>query len=337
MYCHRGSLLCPFLGIVSLLLLGGQTCLAGDDSWKERFLAEAPRKWAEYVSRSERFQGSATFSNNDMLAGEKWTEKGGSQFKQIRDRDCALVVWMLEDGWGKRQTLHGVNSQYQFELARADAESPWVLVRWKPNASGEGDTKALALTGVDQATHAALQFIFPEDQLPRLIKQAEFTVQAVTPMTFGGRELAKVEFAYRPKKFDKPQPRPTGGWVLLDPERYWVIQKYEISALWVSGAYSGNSSWTGIYEYEESVDGLPMLKRVVRRQKEVDHNGKAQDFELRQEFKIVEGDVPESEFFCPPSACPSRSRRIRKRNRSGQIPIPPRSIHKNRCRRTFGS
>ena len=290
-------LLWPLLGIVCSPLLCVQVCLAGDDdSWRQRFFAEAPRKWAEYLLRSERFQGTASFAHVNMLAGEKWTEKGSSEFKQNRERGGAIFGGVVEDARGERRDLHGVNSRYEFELSRLDAGSPWVLARWKPISSAEPHSTALANSAIDLWTHPALQFMFAEDQLPRLIKQAEFTVHAVTPVSLGERQLVKVKFVYRPKKIDSPKPRPNDGWVLLDPDRYWVIQKYEISTVWVGEGTSGKSSWVGTNEYEDGVGGLPIPKRVVRRLKEVDR-GKAVDMEHREEFKIVEGDVPESEFF----------------------------------------
>lgn len=290
-------------------------CLAGgDDTWKKRFFAEAPRKWAEYLSRCERFQGSGSFSHVDMLAGEKWVEKGAYEFKQNPDCGCALFGGVVEDIAGERHSLRCINSRYVFELFGR----PWVLDHWEPLSEKEGVPSPRA--SVEQRTREALHFMYTDQQLSSLITQPEFTVHSVTPMNLGEREFAKVEFAYRPEKADPPKLRLTDGWVLLDPQRYWVINNYQVSVVRLAGGKSWKGSMVGTYEYEEGVAGIPIPKRLVIRNKQVDDNGKADDFEMRHEFKIVEAEVPESEFLLSAFGLPEPVEPVAL---NSQKPMPP--------------
>src|SRR5262245_23692447 len=156
------SIACPLAAIVLSSCLGAQNGLAGDDAWKQRFFAEAPRKWLEYIARCDRFQGSGSFSHVDMLAGEKWVVKGAYDFKQNRDCGCALFGGVTEEIAGKSHSLRAVNSRYVFELFG----HPWLLSQWEPLSKSEciPDPRA----SVQVRTREPLQFMYTDHELPKL-------------------------------------------------------------------------------------------------------------------------------------------------------------------------
>src|SRR6266404_2970720 len=83
--------------VIGIGILCPQFLTAADadgESWREKFLTEAPRKWAEYRVHSDRFQGSVT-----MLSRKHWGavhEKSTAEIKQNQALGCVLVRSWLE-------------------------------------------------------------------------------------------------------------------------------------------------------------------------------------------------------------------------------------------------
>jgi len=216
------------------------------------------------------------------------------EFKQSRDAGCTLVSARFLVPKERLPVLNAINPHYEFDLTRRDSLASWAISRTEFISSGDSSSRDCTCNrALDYWAQHALLFIHTFDLLPFLVQQPEFSVKAVTPVTLGARQLARVEFDCRPKKTEGFISPLRTGWVLLDPERYWVIVKYE-AELNTPGFWTG--SIAGSVEYEEGED-VPIPKKRVQRQKRANTDGTEDEYEMRSEFQITEVEVPASEFY----------------------------------------
>jgi hypothetical protein len=130
---------------------------------------------------------------------------------------------------------------------------------------------------------------------PDVVGDADFSLQSAAPLTLDGEELVRIEFTARPKEWStKARPKGTGwlplrkGWIVFDPERYWVIRECHVE-LQNSPQGGSTGSMHGKFEYKEGRKGFPIVKRTVRK-----WDG---GYQYTQEFDLTErDDVPESDF-----------------------------------------
>jgi hypothetical protein len=269
------------------------------ESWRERFLTEAPRKWAEYRTHSDRFQGA-------FLEVQRWRTSPGNgsakytfEFKQNRALGCALSKFEDEGDperkTGSRpQTLWAKNSRYKFQLVQSGPKGSWLLTSREPietqSKSAAGNT---SFDGVMAFSNHATSLKSGNDQIPSLVAHPGFKVIGVTGIDKNGTTLARVEIDFHPEREgDIRYPWLRKGWLLFDPQKYWLLVEYEGAA----ERDGGVGTMHGSYEYETGADGLPILKRKHVTYKGTEADGKPTESDYEFQFNLTEGDVPEGEF-----------------------------------------
>jgi hypothetical protein len=260
---------------------------------KNRFLDEAPRQWENYRKHAKRLQGKIDWSKTVQQPGSRLRWETSYEIKQ-RDGFCLFteqrrVTPSRDDriGW-----LRVTNPRYGFELHQRATNKPWAVAQVHVGGSG-----ALPFEPPqDMADHfatMACSMATISIHLPAVIIRAPgYSLEKVSPVVQHGKTLARAQFTYRPEK-----PVPTalrGGWVLYDPERFWVIREYEARMEYARpGNAVAKGTLAGRYEYRDSAEGLPILRRTVSRGRVP---GEATDTESINVFDLREADVPEADF-----------------------------------------
>jgi hypothetical protein len=93
-----------------------------------------------------------------------------------------------------------------------------------------------------------------------MVRSKEFRLEDVVVLHEDGRPVVRVEFSYDPVETDNNPVR--DGWVVLDPERYWLIQRGEVQAQWARGTEVGTITFNNRFT---SLDGnlpIPELAEV---------------------------------------------------------------------------
>jgi hypothetical protein len=264
------------------------------DPLKDRFLSEAPRKWQEYRSHSTRFQGSVMDTTVDLEAGGKVIDQMLVEFKQNRASGCTLAAARFFVPKQRRPQVDAINFQYEFTLNRRDSLAPWAIINTEMITSGDSSSRdCMSNRALEYWPQVGLLFHQTYDLLPYLLKQPDFSIKAVTPVMVPSSQLAKVEFEYQPKETGGDISPLRAGWVLLDPERYWLVVKFE-AQVDAPGAYKGLIVGSMEYEQDEEV---PIAKKRVFEQKRTYADGTKGHYETRFEFQIAEADVEESDFY----------------------------------------
>src|SRR6266404_759195 len=223
------------------------------ESWRERFLTEAPRKWAEYRSHSDRFQGSVLTVSSGHVGPVTVNEKNTVEIKQNRALGCALFK--------STQSVGATNSQYSFQLTWSSGyKESWFLTWWEPAGTQNKAINTTAHEGVHACVNHGTSIYTGYDQISTLISHPGFKVVRVTPIDKNGSTLAKVDIDFHPESENEVKySRMRKGWLLFDPQRYWLLMEYEGSAVRDGGAGTTHGS----YEYETGAGGLPILKRKL--------------------------------------------------------------------------
>lgn len=257
---------------------------------RDRFLREVPQAWQEYRSSVARLQGAGTLSQIDLLTGQT-LERSSGEFRQRGDLSRRILQNLgpeMHDGHAYVR-----NANYAFELLRRDANSPWVIVGLIPDVrEGFRDddvTKMKYAHVLDDCACLALQV--ERELLFDMVKAPGFSLGSVTPANRDGIDLVRVDFDFEPPETRNHPVR--GGWVLLDSAKYWTIVEFEVKGAWGDG----EGTITGNYQYVVTGGGLPVVRRVTRRQRAESEVDGPVDHEYLGEGEWFENaDVPDSEF-----------------------------------------
>ena len=80
---------------------------------------------------------------------------------------------------------------------------------------------------------------------------------------------------------------------MYDPSRFWVIREFEGQMVWNPAPVRGNATISATIDYEETPDGIPILKQITRR---IKHLKDSEPVSHRFDFDLREDNVRESEF-----------------------------------------
>jgi hypothetical protein len=86
-----------------------------------------------------------------------------------------------------------------------------------------------------------------------MIESPDFVLQSVETVESEGEPLVRVEFDYVPD--DPFLTRVRGGFVLLDPNRYWLIREVRTKGDWGGGSVGEIIIYQ---EFDSSLDELPL-------------------------------------------------------------------------------
>jgi len=219
---------------------------SADDVWKERFLNEAPKAWAEYREFAEHMRGT----RRARLELEK---------KGVRNNTGKFVIDgpLARRGPSKSGRLQATNSDYAFVIRKNRDTGQWQLKRLER----VGGPLGLAQEFRDDVRKygAGGLRVYLGCWLDRMVKQDGFRLQDVEPVMRNGEQLARVTFFYEPPKEEWGHNPVRDGWVLLDPQRYWLLREAETKAY----SMGQLGTITVRCEYDDGKAPFPILKRHV--------------------------------------------------------------------------
>jgi hypothetical protein len=186
-------------------------CADDPETWKNRFLAEAPPAWEEYRAFAERLQGT------EVRTG---TVEGRLRLKehfQIKHNlQCKFLLRQNLGPAGAGGEVFAFNPVYGFALERKTGDSPWVLVDFQM-----GKYRSPIMDEYwPLAKVCTLAALF---QLSELLQLPNFRVVAAGAVQRDGRELCRIAFESKGKtSLGTSDAR---GTLWLDPERCWTLCK----------------------------------------------------------------------------------------------------------------
>lgn len=261
-----------------------RTLPEGSSGRPELFPHEAAKGWQEYDARARRLQGYWTDTSRIIATGE--IQQSHYELKQ--GDGCWLI--MEEDspanaGDGRGAELKVINRHYAFTLQRRRKTSAWFVSGFGKGlwTSGTlGDPKYVA-TIVRRLPFTFGAIVFTE---PFTLLDEGFSIKKVAGVKQDGQDLVKIEFRYQPPKSADRRPL-RGGWVLLDPSRFWTIRQFDVETQW--GEKSGRHLATFTYRVS---NGFPMIEKIVNQPT----IGEVSAVEFVYDFDLHEGDPPDSDF-----------------------------------------
>src|SRR5438128_1869080 len=245
---------------------------SNSDAWTKRFLNEAPRKWEEYRLQGRRIQGSCLMRHVDLVTGKVLSE-GRSECKQ-RD-GCALEITEPLGEQKDAATVEAINTRYAFRLRRKGPDGPWVIVGLSLDVE-HGYLLGLyspTLSVRDLLIDKAFSFSSVRAEcLLDTVKHPSLVIKSAVPVSRQDQQLIRLAFTSQPRvnpprieanKQMRPVWNPVaGGWVVLDPDRYWLLREFEAQTVWED---QSTGVMTGTLTYKDGENQLPILSRIVVR------------------------------------------------------------------------
>lgn len=277
-------LMFPVLVFVGLYSLPGWNQDAGPKAW---FREEAAIGWNKYWERARKFQGTFAFRDFSVHDNKYLGEENG-EFRQKEGCILFLAQSVLEGGRATENgELGAVNGDYEFKLHRGGPNSAWTVAEIGKNLWRlTPDTGPTFL--VEGILRRPITFTTISTDLRQTLLDPRFSIENVTRLQEDGDAVVKVEFRYSPPKGDARQPN-LRGWAVFDPQRYWVMRRFETKAIF--GGVEIN--YAGTLQYISTPEGFPILKGTETTRR---IPSKAREFQAKHSFSLVEREVPDREF-----------------------------------------
>ena len=232
-------------------------------------LAEAKSRWQEYIQRVTRYEAAVRSQTTNVLTGELISRGGGTVGVfgawALFSRSPVSHFGQTRGGW----SVSRMNSTYFFSLGRDSEDADWRVdhLEWITQGTAVGGLEDLALppknpvtsraesqTVWHLATGTVCQGLWLDHiWFPSMIESPDFVLQSVEKVEFEGEALVRVQFAYLPE--EPLLARVRGGFVILDPERYWLIREARTGGDWGEGSIGEIVIKN---EFDTSLDALPL-------------------------------------------------------------------------------
>ena len=207
---------------------------------------------------------------------------------EFKQRDgCALMHEqrdMEKPEEERRDNLFCINSRYAFSLNRKTSAGAWTIWRLSPRSNERSIFQDPPDVSVQRWSTFGTDFGLAST-LPVGPPAPGFSIEKVSSESHEGRDLVKVEFKYTAPN-DKPKVPSLVGWASYDPNRYWVLTGFDVQRTWTVRDLKGPNAAT--YEYQDTRDGCPILKRIVTRNRNIRPDG---TFDLSKYMILIFGKV----------------------------------------------
>jgi hypothetical protein len=286
----------PFFAF-ALILLPAQAEL----SLEERFRTEAPRAWQEYIERMQKFQGPITVSFS-----------GGAKRRVLIKQRPGCALFLLEEIVGgtntdRTETCQVINPRYGFTLKRPNPNRQWFVSQMElRDQSSQLQAPTENLDFFDELVYSPVTFLAIHYIWKDLPQQPGFIVKSAAPEKKEGKPYIKVTFQFKPEVQHPRNPR-AKGWVLFDPNLYWIIREYDTDLFFWDKQKSKEIQVRkyGSFEYEENRDGFPVVKRRTFNAQNVQRD--QEPVKTVWEYKLEEKEPPESDFYLSAFGLPEPS------------------------------
>lgn len=295
------------IGIVVAAFFTGGSLAQEKKDWKDRFYAEAPKRWEDYLRFARTLQ--ITVSDN-LYRGVNRSPNGTirTEFKQARGA-CLCVVHRhlppkpLPPGSriapsqlariNARRTsseAEGFNPSYSFTLNRRGPDKGWIIKDLElPDQSNNFSDKQIKFQESRLKSDVCLCLRLQNLWLPTLIQDPDFKITAIQIQEIDGRAAVRFDFDYPKAEKDYPGDggfQIKGGWMVLDPEHDWTLREYIV--------FSQNYTHHGTLLIREGTDRHPIITRSTY--KIVDKGGELLDTFDSDWQTVEQSDVPLEEF-----------------------------------------
>jgi|GEM_PF-6968424 len=254
----------------------------GDDQLKQRFLSEAPAKWADLERLSEHVEGVYTEKVSSTVPG-KPPEFVRSKFT-VNGKNVKAEIELGEKATNVR--VESSNPKYFFKLARPQF-SPEYAIEFLERADSSPDPEFRK-----DANHAVREHVsrifcswyLLGRPISDWVKDPAFKIENVESVENEGHDLVRVVFEYSPKDKPEVQRLLSGSALVFDPGGYWSIREIKVKRNWGTVATK--------LSYGDTADGFPYVKASD----EVLDDGKNQLSTTLTFEKFERKEVPESAF-----------------------------------------
>jgi hypothetical protein len=285
-----------FITLVCFLVSQPSRLFSQEKASPGEALSEARKSWQRYENFSKRLQGSLSYKMIDLSKG---TSAAVQDFGFKQRPGCALIDMREEIDAGKpsnQQTVRSSNSHYSFRLSRQGEVGLWAVTNIQ---FAEERLDSTPFDYIDRWVNCPVTFSMLFDDLRRLSDDPGFSVTDVVRIPQGQKSLVRMVFAFDSGKNPKNSTRvPSAkGWILLDPERFWVLQEFEATLQWPrlvrkEGILTVDRK--GLLTYQTNRSGFPLLKEAKVTSK---RRGDNSQFEYQYKFELLEKEVPEKDFM----------------------------------------
>ena len=270
------------------LLTTACPALAELEAWQERFAKEAPVQWRRYMERAQGFQG---------IVRTTVTERGQVIYDYItalkQGGGCVLrhSHWFVQSRQPvELERLNVYTPRYSFELTRSKGRSSWTLLSVTPPSREPG------LASDPRVSYRWLSrlFLTPacfEIELDGTLDQHNYVVESVASEKIQGDDLVRVFF--RCDGTSSKHLLAVKGYLLFDPQHYWVIRSGEVALQIKLGDKLYRPRKQVHINYRPGGDNVPIPQALIRIHR--DENA-GSEILTRHEFDLSEGETPVHEF-----------------------------------------
>jgi len=262
--------------------------------WRKRFEEEARAAWLDYMDRAKSLQGSVLATIEEISPTERpWLEVE-IIVKQAPRR--ALVRYNTKRRQGDpnpEQTVRVSNPLYAFELERDGPADRWVISDLDLDLTDGLSLDPKPEVEVERVTHYPISLIGVNPRFQSVMLEPGFQAKRITPIEQDGQTLVRVEFDYQPSDGDKTRALELSGWIVYDPERFWVIREFDINIINPKAESPVQVQQTGTYMYRDTENGFPLLQQA---ELTLDNIGAQAKYVETREFNMHFNDVRRNDF-----------------------------------------
>lgn len=284
-----------FIAGVALILAEVLNSAVYSEDLERLLRTEAWTSWQRYKERCKNLQGRARFVFQDLTRSPPETMSDERmEFRQLGE--CAYVRNDELGPTSRTTRLMGINESYFFLIERVRNTGAWRLhdIQHRDTMPRALDiiNPLMTIEAMFRARTWNLNFLGIRD---KTLLDEDVVLKSVQWVDTEQGKGVRVEFSY-----EKELPRfkiRREGWVILQPDRYWLILRGEAGGI---HAEEGTpSEWHAIVErtdveYAQLSDGFP----VLRRGKAIyEYPGKREIYVSLAEFEFWESPKPSPEEF----------------------------------------
>jgi len=271
------------LGLLACWFFSG-VAFAQTEDVRQRFLTEAPRKWKEHRELCDQLPLQVEIKVWLALPGTANYGSVPQEHLQTKRNKSGTLLLSMTGSIDAPYSCWVLNERYAFELQRKKYSDPWFITRVDkdPVNSPIRDYLSWALHDNVRSYWSTSPFVFHRTSLESLVEQPRFEVVKAETVQKNGQTMVRVEF----RAPIPPELVPGGityhyekGWVILDPDRFWVPCEYEANVRWL-GAQDIKTVEHGILKCTEISKGLPVLEQMLVRTKGKGTKGPPIEFDL---------------------------------------------------------
>ncbi len=261
---------------------------ASDSEIRARLESEAPKAWSQVAALADHLdiqvrvtwsasQGDTEFLNEFKFAGKN---------RLLSSTTSKIPAGEKTERLGEAKVL-AENSKYDFHIQKYDETRPWLLTH-------VGEPTKSFLEQIDEGaySYAHFQLSVGDLYLPDVFGKPTFKIVGVELRDQLPDKLVAITFENLDPTRKVWSRRVKRGTILLNPERYWAIQEYQVE---VERDGDDIQYWKQRTDFQDVPDKLPMVRKG---RLTFGPNAEKVNWSISWDFdKYLQRDIPEEEFM----------------------------------------